>query len=156
MLYFAFRRASSAPLYDKWVDRFSGGKGFSHVELVFSDGMCFSARPGSGCSFQKTDVNDRRQWEKIRLPLDAKKELSIRLHCTRFVGDRYDWLGVVRFALRVFYLSSSLKVSRQHRFCSEICLQMVQWGGLFKWAALMQTSPNDLYLMARGYASAPV
>lgn len=92
---------------------------FSHVEIVFGDGECFSASPREGkCRWKKIDFKHDR-WVFVKLP-DTYDELRIRYRCGEINGRRYDWIGI----FFTFVLPFDFDWYRWY-FCSEAVSEVV-------------------------------
>lgn len=70
---------------------------YSHVELVI-DGVCYtsSARDG-GVRAKRIDL-ESGHWDVVTLPADFRDEAKALAWFRSHLGQRYDWLGVFRFA----------------------------------------------------------
>jgi hypothetical protein len=130
---------------DNLIDALSGGGGFSHVELVFSDGQCFSSSTRDGCEgsdsqgrfnrpdglrFTTIDFKPDR-WKFFDIPASAEDEAAIRAWCEKETANRlarYDYPGVLAFVNWW---------SREHPakwFCSEAAVAALQSrGASFLW-----------------------
>lgn len=126
----AFYRASNGDLLDKAVNVFSGFGGFSHIELVFSDGVCFSSTVRDDWAgvdecgaFTRTDglrfkqiEFDAGKWAFYNLPFGPDQEADIRANARDMCADRkarYDYWGVLAF------VNPFAKESPARWFCSE-------------------------------------
>ena len=87
---------------------------YSHVELVFSDGMCFSVSPrDGGARFKKIDLNPE-SWNVMDIYIPEPAEKDIRAIAKSFTGYKYDYLGAI-------FSISPLCIQKNNRaFCSEI------------------------------------
>lgn len=84
---------------------------YSHVELVFSDGMAGSSSfADGGVRFKQIDF-DPAHWDFIELPghLEAAARVWFELH----KGDKYDLLGNLHFVL------APVGDDKDRWFCSE-------------------------------------
>lgn len=107
---------------------------FSHVELQFSDGICFSAsKRDGGTRFKKIDVIPEH-WAKINVNCNENK---IRDWCQNQLGCKYDLLGVLGLALHIKYKN------KKQWFCSELVGEALRVGGLIKLNKPL--SPNGLW-----------
>jgi len=68
---------------------------YSHCELVIN-GMCYSASARDGGVRSKAIDLASGHWDVVEVPGDAMRALA---WFQRHQGDRYDWWGVLRFAL---------------------------------------------------------
>lgn len=120
---------------------------YSHCELVFSDGACFSssARDG-GVRFKNILLGGH--WVVIMLPMLRVMEDSVRLWSEACVGAGYDWRGM--FGAAVHLPGGDAK----RWFCSEICIAALQRGYCEQVGTIRASaySPNALerLLMRRG------
>ncbi|NJL70930.1 MAG: hypothetical protein HC888_04590 [Candidatus Competibacteraceae bacterium] len=107
---------------------------FTHVELLFSDGMCFSSTENEGgCRFKKIDM-DFSRW--VILEIDCPED-KIRKFCEQREFCKYDWFGLLGFILR-------RNTDRKNRYyCSEVCAEAMSIEGVIKFKPLL--SPNTLY-----------
>lgn len=93
-MYLAFYKATNDDLKGRLINRLSGNYGYSHVELVFSDGMSFSSSPrDGGVRFKAIEFNPDR-WVFFRLRYTPKHEAIIRARARSIEGAEYDWLGI--------------------------------------------------------------
>jgi len=104
-----------------WIDNtiaiFSGGK-YSHVEIVFPDGECFSisARDGKG-RFKNIPIDNDR-WDILEIyPAEPKR---IREDAEEFEGYKYDYLGAI-FSVAPFCFERSTRI-----FCSEVITNILR------------------------------
>jgi len=128
----AFYKSGKGDWIDKAVNLFSGCYGYSHCELVFSDGMSFSSSPREGkCRFKNINYSDK--WCIIDLPsITSEKESQIRFECSRYVGKKYDYLGIF------FWFLIPVGIEDGSRWwCSEVCSKLL---GLMRY----RISPNRL------------
>lgn len=132
----AFYKASSGNWLDKAINLFTGLYGYSHVELVFSDGMCFSCSPRENeTRFKKIDLDDDK-WVVVDVECSDTKEELIREQAEKLVGKKYDWWGIF------FYFVIPLKKQSDGKWwCSEICAYLLKW-------IIFRVHPNR---MAKGY-----
>ena len=102
--------------YGDWCDKFiSWGTGgpYSHVELVFSDGECFTSSPrDGGVRFKTIPLSDK--WTVIDIG-NKEKEAAVKECCRKQLGKKYDWLGAFGCGIGLSWLTSEDKW-----FCSEI------------------------------------
>jgi hypothetical protein len=69
---------------------------YSHVELVFSDGVSFSSSQwDGGVRFKKINYSHKERWGFIELEIAEEKEQELREKCEKLVGKKYDWLGIM-------------------------------------------------------------
>lgn len=123
---------------------------YTHVELVFGDGMFFSAHPADGGTrYKKFDLSDLSHWDFYELPTLPTEEGEMRAFCDGEVGCRYDWFGI--------FLAQVLGLNRQHPdwwFCSEVCTAAFQRIGRFTRHRACWYSPHrffDAFIGAGGF-----
>ena len=143
----AFYIAQRGKLFDRLISGFDGGR-YSHVELLFSDGTCFSSSSRDGGVRFKFIEFDAGKWDFVDLDVPDFMEPWLRDWCADRVGARYDYLGVLHFPLLW------IRQDRRRWFCSEICVAALQSIGRCLWAdpcertgpvAPSKTTPNRLY-----------
>jgi hypothetical protein len=124
-----------------WAIRvFSMGR-FSHCEVIFSDGMWFSSRPGKGTAYKVRKLDDN--WEVLDLWVSPEVEAEVRKWCDSENNCPYDWLGVARFVL------GFLKPSEERWFCSEICAAIIQKCGYLNYVEPHKLHPVGLYNLCK-------
>jgi hypothetical protein len=107
---------------------------YSHVELVFSDGIAFSSSPrDGGTRFKRIYFDDK--WHMYNLG-ELTQERAIRAWCASQVPARYDWRGILGFNIPL------VDYSLNHWFCSEVTTTAVQIEGLLTELKPIKTSPN--------------
>lgn len=129
----AFYKSNRGTFLDFLIDAWTGFGGFSHCELMFSDGMSFSSSPREGiCRFKDIKYDDK--WIMIDLPyVGSLMESDIRFECSKEVGKRYDYFGIF------FNFVIPLNLDNKYKWwCSEICGKMI---GIRRF----RISPNALY-----------
>jgi hypothetical protein len=157
MIQLAFYRASAGTWLDYAIDRLSGGLGFSHVELVISDGWSFSStsrdrsiyRDGhpkrTGTRWKWIDYSAHpERWVIVPFDPYAIVTEAAELRMVRFADDEldclYDWRGVVRMAPGMGWLGQS----PTRWFCSEVVIAMIQRVGFLCGLNAWEFSPNSL------------
>lgn len=111
-----FYKAEYGGFLDKFISWCTNGP-FSHCELLFSDGVCFSSSPrDNGCRFKKIHILPER-W--VHLPIETTKESEIFELCKLEEGKKYDWFGAFGFIIPF------LSASDNRWFCSELCSHMI-------------------------------
>jgi hypothetical protein len=116
----AFYKAfqGKATKLDKAIAILTVGK-YSHVELVFSDGLCFSVSPrDKGTRFKKINL-DNGAWEVIDIPMLDKTEGVIRSISESLVGCKYDYIGAL------FSISPVCIQKDKRYFCSELAANLL-------------------------------
>jgi hypothetical protein len=142
----AFKRASRNPFtLGWWINRLSGGDGFCHVELVFSDGISFSSTTldpeggDKGVRFKWINYSHPEEWVFVQLFPSYGGEQRIREKAESIVGKPYDTRGTLRFAIPL------LKEHPDAYFCSEADLTALHADPLFPATVAYQTGPNVLW-----------
>ena len=90
----AFYKASKGRLLDKAINLWTGLYGYSHVEIIFSNGEAFSSSPREGHTRFKNIKFSNNKWEIIDLDIPKEKEEQIYLIAKKLEGKRYDWKGI--------------------------------------------------------------
>lgn len=113
-------RANRGTWLDKAINLLSGWYGYSHCELLFSDGMSFSSSPREGkCRFKSITYGDK--WYEVELyNITPEKEAQIRYECSRYVGKKYDYLGIFLWFLIPVGIEDGSRW-----WCSEICSKLL-------------------------------
>lgn len=142
----AFYKASAGGSLDHLIDKLSGGNGYSHVELVFSDGMFYSSSgQDGGCRFKSIEQDNK--WTYFDLPITDAEEAIIRKQAQTDANAhlKYDFWAILTFDARVAleHTAISLPDKSNERFCSEECLICIQTiGRLFMGLIPICTSPD--------------
>ena len=115
----AFYKAfqEKATIIDKLIGIASVGK-YSHVELIFDNGLCFSVsgRDGAG-RFKKIKFNPDR-WDILELD-DRMDPVIILREANKYVGYKYDYLGA-------FFSVTPICIQKDNKiFCSEVVINML-------------------------------
>ncbi len=149
--------AASGNSYDKIIDWGSGGRGYSHCEIVFPDGWSFSSTTRdesvvplpNDALHRSVEKKDGTRWKKIDfdpthwrfhvLPdLDTSRLIAMEKYANSILDARYDWWGAARVsALGGWWF-------REHTdkyFCSEAVLEVCHAGECFNSVASL-ISPN--------------
>jgi uncharacterized protein YycO len=132
----AFYHAWTSSWKTGWKDRvisiFTVGR-FSHVELVFSNGQCFSSSPrDGGTRFKEINfLSDRWTFVDIKI----QNENSLRQWCQNQEGKPYDWIGIFGILLNISH--------PEKWFCTEVVASGLNFveGTKFK----VNSSPSSLY-----------
>ncbi len=114
--YIAFQ--PNATLMDKAISVCSFGK-YSHVELVFSDGIWFSISAREGVARFKKIIPKPESWAFIDLNLDVSTERHLRKLAKDMVGMEYDYIGAL-FSITPICIQKSNKI-----FCSEAITNLI-------------------------------
>lgn len=142
MMYLAFKKEATST-FGKIIKAYTFSK-YCHAELVFSDGMWFSAREfKGGTTFVKGPPENERfsMYDFIPLPIGPEAEARIRRWCAGEVGCDYDVRGVV-FSFLPIPIGWQ---SAEKWFCSEICCAALQIEGWFRGRSAASVSPRGLY-----------
>ena len=127
----------TSPLADmfngKWKDS------YSHCEILFSDGMMFSASQYENRTRYRRHNRRSKSWVVIDITGTTSDEMLVRFYCDRIEGKRYDYLGILGFIF-------GTPDSKSKWFCSEACTSVLQNIGMCKTLTSGKTSPNALYL----------
>jgi hypothetical protein len=116
---------------------------YSHVELVFSDGMAFSARAERkpAVDIIPFDGSDGL-WDFIEIP-HYYDEMIVRPWAEKQRGKGYDWGADISFALPFVHTDA-------HKLmCASSCTTALQLAGLFTDFIPAEVSPGQLYVMAK-------
>lgn len=125
-------RPGVAGIYN-WAVRKRGNGPYSHVELIFSDGIAASSSfSDHGVRFKKIDFDDGK-WDILELP--HHWESFARLWFQINQGKSYDVMGNVFLAIGFF------KDSWNKFFCSEAAAAALKINQPFRF------EPNTLYPM---------
>ena len=144
-----FYKARYGNLADKLIawwtsstkDKFNGKwlGSYSHVELLFDDGVMFSASQyDNAVRFKKYHPSNR--WEQVDIS-GGSEDLIIKF-CESIEGGAYDWWGIAGFIAPV-------NDSLDKWFCSEVCTQALIVGRYIDYVDSAKISPNKLYRMLK-------
>jgi hypothetical protein len=136
----AFYKSQHGGVVDTVINSLSGRGGYSHVELVFSDGRFFSSSGEDGGVRFRGVVPDASHWTMFELPVTAVEEAVLRAWCATEIGKKYDWTGVIGFVFPTH-------CGQGRWFCSEICLTALQQIGLFPGIEAWHVMPNDFFFI---------
>lgn len=109
---------------------------YSHCELHFGDGNCWSAWPGQGTRWTKRYLRDQ-DWDRIPISGIENLEVKLRRWCDSENGCKYDWRGI--FFSQVFPWGWH---SNHRWFCSEACSAGLVHIGLLPGIKPWQLSPR--------------
>jgi hypothetical protein len=132
----AFYKSKYGNWADKGIDWWTGGHGYSHCEIVFSDGMSFSASQRDNITRFK-DITYNEKWDLVELDIDEMTENIIRAKAEGLQGKKYDWIGIVLHQGIFKGLYLNFMQSDGKWWCSEICSYLL-WEGNFR------VDPNTL------------
>lgn len=141
MLQLAFYKGSGN-WFDK-ITRWRTAGDFTHVELVFSDGVSFSSSQwDGGTRFKDIVYTDKEKWVMVRVP--GVNEVLIRKWCETQVGKKYDWKGL----LKLMASGNAADKNPEDWYCSNICRAACTIEGIFVWLR-PGCDPDQLYIAAR-------
>ena len=122
-----YKSAHDGRWLDNAINALSGFGGYSHAELVFSNGISFSStmrdpsvdslgRPKpDGTRFKQIDYGEHpERWDLIELKIGLMAEAYIAQFCRDQIDARYDFWGCMRFAVPF------VKQHEDKWFCSEV------------------------------------
>jgi hypothetical protein len=113
---------------------------YSHTEIVFDDGWCFSASPREKYTRWKLIDFNENNWDFIQLD-DSYNYRMIASHCMREDHKLYDYIGILfTFIVPIDYETKS------RWFCSELAAKLV-----FNFEHSNRYSPNSLYKKIKPY-----
>lgn len=121
-------------LNGKWRDT------FSHVELLFDDGLMFSASQYENKVRFKPHSYTGKAWVRVDLDLTPEQVKQVRQWCEKQVGKKYDYLGIAGFVF-------GNRDNSNKWFCSEVCTAALQQVGKFRGVKASKVSPNKLAKM---------
>ena len=136
-----FYIASRGDIYDKLVAAATFGR-YSHVEIRFSDGMCFSSssRDG-GTRFKQIELNPLN-WDIVPLSFVTKEqENEVRMWCESQLGKAYDWRGIL-----CFYLPGDIR-DRSKWYCSDVCACALREAAILNLP--LKVSPSQMYKIVK-------
>jgi len=133
------KRPGLTGLFDALIRKVTGGP-YSHCELIFPDGMAYSASiQDGGCRFKQIDF-DPEKWDVVQLPwFSNTSQDTVMVFCHQEEGSAYDYPGVLRFLLPL------LPQSKQRWFCSEVCCAALQTINLLPGVKPWQVHPSKLH-----------
>lgn len=143
MMQLAFKQNGTG--FVSWMIRRRTNGKFSHVELVFSDGLSFSAHEfEGGTRFKRIKYEaEPNFWELVPVRgIDSEQEAHIRLWCEEQTGKGYDFRGIIRFFLGM------KRDTNNTWYCSEVCLAALKVAGKFLHVP-DDASPQTLWIAAR-------
>ena len=108
---------------------------YSHSQLMFSDGACFSSWPFEGVRFAKNIPLDPYHWVWFDLPISEQEEAALRAWCEGEVGCGYDYIGAITLSPAI----------GEKWFCSEICIASINATTHLHFQPCL--SPNGLYIV---------
>ena len=133
----AFYKAEHGNKLDTWLSWVTWGP-YSHVEILFSDGMwCSSSPRDSGVRYKTIDPLDH--WDYRALDVTHKQEQIVRDWCDTKIGLSYDWWGVYSF------LIPFIPQKDNEWFCSEFCVVALQEIGIWPDINPSKSTPNRMW-----------
>jgi hypothetical protein len=100
--------------------------------------LCFSSSPrDGGVRFKWIDI-DPAQWDVREFPMPGVNDLNLIDAAAPLVGLKYDWFGIFGFVLPFGEHNDA------DRFCSEVCLDVIQKFGDFRQYKAWEVSPGQL------------
>jgi len=115
----AFYKAKYGAMDDKIIDFVTGGKGYSHCEIMLDRttmiGAHFHIRKVE--EFKYADVIDSPRWDVYEFDLPDGKAIA---HAKEMIGSKYDTLGVLMYAAKLDFADSKEGV-----WCSELVQQCI-------------------------------
>jgi len=116
---------------------------YSHAELQFSHGVCFSSsKRDGGTRFKKIRVNPDC-WDIIELnDITFEQEKEIFDWCTAQCGKKYDMLGLFGFTFKSRWINIH---ARDKWYCSEIVAAALRENINYCTDLFKKISPNKLY-----------
>lgn len=98
----------------KFADWITGNYGYSHVELIFSNGLSFSSSDRDGGTRFKNIKYDPSRWVIYEIPASASYEYRTFHRAKEIAGQKYDYLGIL------FYHLIPIKLQGNNRWwCDE-------------------------------------
>jgi len=95
---------------------------YSHVEIVFEDGYWFSSSEQDKGVRKKKIVDNKNNWDYLRVPLTDEQEELVRDWCESQIANRYNWWGI--FFCQV--LKTMWFIKPHDYFCSQYCAKALQ------------------------------
>ncbi|NOR57118.1 MAG: hypothetical protein GQ474_01175 [Sulfurimonas sp.] len=122
---FAFYKGNTT-FFDKVVSFWQhliGNKyyGYSHVEIIDSNGIWYSASPRDGGVRSKLIIVKDNHWDFLDVPMSPYEEEGVLEFLEGQLGEKYDWLGI--------YLTMVLPLgihSKERWFCSEFAIEALK------------------------------
>lgn len=118
-------------LFNKLVRWWTRGP-YSHVEIVFSDGLSYSSSYIDGGVRSKRIRFDERLWDFVQLD-DQLDESTIRMRAEKMIGSGFDVMGLFGFIMR------RVSHSKNRLFCSEFVMRCLGYSDPWRF------DPNTAY-----------
>ena len=135
---------------DKLIDWWTGGKGFSHVEIVpiYSIEKEEPKIYNSVAASQYENkvrlgyIKRSEKWVGVNIWIDKEKRTDLILFINNQLEKKYDWLGLLLFRWRHH---------KDKWFCSELVAEALKVGGYepLQDVESYTLSPNDLWEVLR-------
>lgn len=136
-----FYKAVKGDYVDRLVGFLTGGL-YSHVELRFSDGNCFSSSYRDGGTRFKLINVDPQKW--VAFHVFDINEIAVREWCQQHDRLPYDMRGAIRLLFQI-----NIAESDKYWYCSEICSVALLVGSLkLKPRMYRQITPSAMYMRA--------
>lgn len=113
---------------------------YSHCEIVFENGLSFSADIEVMKTRFKTVVYDPNEWDIITIPIERIVEYKVYDFCLDEDNCGYDLYGMI--CTQVLYLSFE---SPYWWFCSELAYKCLQIAGLIPDTISYEVDPGKLF-----------
>lgn len=127
-------------LSDKLIRWWTKSK-YSHCEILFENGLMFSADGWNSNGVRYTSQFTPENWDVITIPLNEYKVKYLKMWCDDRVGQGYDWTGVARFVLPF------LPQIEDRWFCSELLGAALKFIGVLSGEVDNHgLSPQGLYM----------
>ena len=110
----------------------------SHCELLFDDGMMFSASQYENTTRFVRHNQHSDKWDRVTLQASKEQVDEMLKFCNKQEGKKYDYLGVVGFVLP--FVSDS----KDKWFCSEVVAEALDRVGIISVADSARVSPAKL------------
>lgn len=111
---------------------------FSHCEILFSDGVMFSASQYENSTRFRRHSYSSDSWKYVNTYATKVQEARVRTFCNSIEDSEYDYMGILGFIFPV-------KDSERRWFCSEVCTFALQKASMVEDLTASKTSPNRLY-----------
>jgi hypothetical protein len=138
----AFRKAE--PSLSSKIIRWWIKSPYSHCELVFSNGLTFSAYIEEYRTCFKNKEHLDSEWDYITLPMSIENEYKIYQFCLKETDCKYDIIGLV--------FTQIIPLSFENPywwFCSEVCTAALQANNMLLGIVPHETDPGELYKLVK-------
>jgi len=148
-----YKAWEAGDLKDKAISIWTWGP-YSHSELLFSDGICFSSSwrdDGVGVRYKDIHIVPKN-WACVEVPTTQAQEKQMRYWCDLRAEEKakYDWRGIIQFVFPF------VRQNDEDWYCSEICIAAFLYAGILNYS--MFCSPNCFYrrLQKDGFPVIPI